>query len=217
MEILKHIEELRTKGIAYICYDVGGSGDDGRKLYARPIYDYYKALYFDVIVLSFNTNAKYSDIDKILPLGSLGTYMSSPLSLLIKDAEKIKDDKNLYQYAYNYNPNNIIVMVGDGDNWSEDNERFYRCIEEITKTNSFIYHEMFLNTHRSGSMYDNLKAKKYLKVNLYKVEKEQEDIFGNKKKQIRGAEYYTNITKQLTDISTSTDSIVDFDWDIPFQ
>jgi uncharacterized sporulation protein YeaH/YhbH (DUF444 family) len=208
MEILKHINELKTKGIAYICYDTGGSGEDGRRLYARNIYDYYKELYFDVVVLSYSTHAKYNNIDNILPQGTGGTYMSSPLTLLMQDAERVKNDKELCHYAYNFNPNNIIVLVGDGDNWSEDNDRFCRCIEEITKTNSVVYHEILGGSHHDNTMYKRLKAKRYSKVHLYKVEKEQ-DIFGNKKKQIKGADYYTAITEDLVD------SI--FDWDVSYE
>ena len=158
----------KIKGTAYLCFDVSGSIDSEKREYYRQTYRHYKNKYEYVKVIKHTTVAKFTDIEDVLAgTDSGGTYISSALKLAI--GEIIVENKK----------SNTVVICGDGDNWSEDDERVVTAIKTLTTYCKVDYFEFLPSTYTT-TMFGRLN--KYLKdsnnLKLYKITDKKQNIFG---------------------------------------
>jgi len=160
----------KIKGTAFISYDMSGSIDSEKQSYYKKVYDRYNNQYEKVEVIKHTTTGKFTDIDDILNNSeSGGTYISSGLKLAVGEV------------LARINPLDKVVICGDGDNWSEDNDRVFNLIGILDDYCKVDYFE-FLPCTYSTTMYEKLK-KVYPNdnnVKLYKITEKEQDIFGKK-------------------------------------
>lgn len=167
------MEINKIKGTAFISYDISGSIDRDKKAYYKKVYDYYQNKYDRVQVISHTTVGKFTNIDSVLGKGEAGgTYISSGLKLAVGEI-----------LARN-NPLDRVIMCGDGDNWSEDNDRVFNLMEIFNENCKIDYFEFLPSTY-STTMYEKLR-KQYKNdgnIKLYRVMNKEQGIFGNKLKE----------------------------------
>jgi len=162
----------KIEGTAFISYDMSGSIDNEKQAYYKKVYDYYNNLYKNVKVIKHTTVGKFSDIDDILNNSeSGGTYISSGLKLAVGEV------------LARCNSLDKVILCGDGDNWSEDNDRVLNLIGILNDYCKIDYLE-FLPCTYSTTMYDKLR-KIYTvaesdNIKLYKITDKEQDIFGKK-------------------------------------
>lgn len=160
----------KIKATAFISYDSSNSIDDNTKLYYKKVYDHYNERYETVKVIRHSLKAEFTDINGLLDKWEGGgTYMSSGLKLIA--GEILARDNSL----------DMAVFCGDGDNWSEDNERVFNLIDILDQHCKIDYFEFFPSTYTT-TMYGKLSDRYEFgdnSVNLYKVTKVNQNIFGN--------------------------------------
>lgn len=158
----------KIKGIAFMCFDVSGSVDNEKKRYYKKVYEHYNSKYENVEVIKHTTVAKFTGIKDVLSgQDSGGTYISSALRLAIGEI-----------IARN-NPSDVVVICGDGDNWSEDDNRVVKLVEVICTYCKVDYFEFLPSTYTTtmyGKLNRSLIGEKNLK--LYKVTDKKQNIFG---------------------------------------
>lgn len=162
---------IRIDGKAFLVCDISGSIDDKKLACYKKVYAYYDELYSGTTVIEHTTKAKFSNIGNVLlGNGTGGTYISSGLKLA------------LGEIIGRNNPNDIVVICGDGDNWSEDNDRTYNILKVLTAHCHVAYHEFYPSTYTT-TMYYHIKRNVSLnegRLKIFKKLEDEEDIFGQK-------------------------------------
>ena len=156
---------MKNKQKAYLVFDVSGSVDESKIKRYLEIYDYYSKDN-ECGCIAHSTTADFIHIKHLRQGLSGGTYISSGVALAA--SEILKGYKT-----------GIIVIVGDGDNWTEDNERLYALLNNLhTLGTEIIYHEVY-PCKFTAPMSENFP--KYLTFNMpmYVIKDKKSDIFGN--------------------------------------
>lgn len=160
----------RIDATVTICVDVSGSAERILKYY-QEIYEHYESIYANVKLIKYTTTASYIDsIEDFNEMVSGGTYMSSGLGLAFNTM------------VLNFNPNDAIVICGDGDNWSEDNDRFIKLMEIATQTYSVFYHEILAPAYTTPMSEKLQKAISNDNFEVHIISDNSQDIFGRAKK-----------------------------------
>lgn len=162
---------IRIDGMAFMVCDISGSIDEKKIDCYKKVYEHYNELYRSTTVIEHTTVAKFSSISNVLlGNGTGGTYISSGLKLA------------LGEIIGRNNPNDIVVICGDGDNWSEDNDRTYNILKVLTAHCHVAYHEFYPSTYTT-TMYYNININVSLndgRLKLFRKLEDEEDIFGEK-------------------------------------
>lgn len=157
--------------------DVSGSIDNAKKDVYRRIVAHYKALYSNAIFISHTTCAKFTDEDTLLNCNeSGGTYISSGLKLAIGEV------------ALRLDKDNLVVVMGDGDDWSEDIERTINALNGLTKLCKVVFHEVYPSTYTTTLAYKlrkNPTEVKVYQIHQSDIKELQETIFGEKPRRER--------------------------------
>jgi len=164
-----------SNAVMIFIMDVSGSMDSSKKFLARSYFfvlskflrKKYNNIAFEFI--SHTTVAKLVSEDEFFHKAeSGGTYISSGLNLAL---ELIKEK---------YSPSmwNIYpVYASDGDNWTEDNERAVKAVNELSSlSNMFGYAELLPSTYSTTMYYrfqKEIKNKKFVSV----IVKEKKDLW----------------------------------------
>lgn len=140
-----------SNAVMIFIMDVSGSMDSSKKYLARSFFFVlsrflrrkYNNLAFEFI--SHTTTAKIVNEYEFFHKGeSGGTYISSGLNTALK----------LIQEKYNPNMWNIYPFyASDGDNWSEDNERALKAINDLCDVSNLCGYAEFLPSTYSTTMY----------------------------------------------------------------
>lgn len=149
----------------YLVFDASWSVDGSKIERYHEIYNHYSKDYKCECIIH-NTIAKFIDMRDFKQRTDGGTYISSGVALAA--SEILKEYKT-----------GKLVIVGDGDNWLEDNERLYALLNNLhTLGTEIIYHEVYPNQY-STNMSENFP--KYLTFNMpmYVIKDKKSDIFGN--------------------------------------
>jgi len=131
---MKTTPKENTAAVVFFVMDVSGSMTAERKYIARSyfflLYQFLRHKYetIDVVFLSHSTSAKRVTEDEFFKkISSGGTMMSSALEL----------EQSLIDKEYHPNSWNLYTFYcGDGENWSNDNERaisLFRSLKDINQ------------------------------------------------------------------------------------
>lgn len=160
------LEKVEDNTQVYFILDVSGSMDSDKRRVAKDIYNQYKKEYKNIKIITHTSEAKFSKIDELDVHEQGGTYLNSGLSLAITDSIS-----NGYR-------NCTFVQVCDGDNWSEDNERFLNSINFIKGSNHKYHYFEILPSAYSTTMYikinnkigisDNVKTYKFKSIEEFR-------------------------------------------------
>jgi len=172
---VKSKPKRESNAVMIFIMDVSGSMDSSKKFLARSYFFVlskflrrkYNNIAFEFI--SHTTVAKLVDEDEFFHKAeSGGTYISSGLNLAL---DVIKDK---------YSPSmwNIYpVYASDGDNWTEDNEKAIKAVNELSSvSNMFGYAELLPSTYSTTMYYrfqKEIKNKKFVSV----IVKEKKDLW----------------------------------------
>ena len=164
-----------SNAVMIFIMDVSGSMDTTKKYLARSFFfvlskflrKKYNNIAFEFI--SHTTSAKVVNEYEFFHKGeSGGTYISSGLNVALELIKK------------KYNPDmwNIYPFyASDGDNWSEDNEKAIKAVNELSEiSNLFGYIELLPSTYSTTMYYrfsKEIKQKKFVSV----VVKEKKDLW----------------------------------------
>ena len=129
----KHIKTVQKESDAAVVFfvmDVSGSMSKQKKYIARSffflLYHFLRHKYnkIEIQFISHTTEANVTDEDKFFNRGSSGgTYMSSGVTKVLEICKK------------DFHPNSWNIYTfhcSDGDNWSDDNERYEEAIKELS-------------------------------------------------------------------------------------
>lgn len=178
----------KINGTVFITYDMSNSVNKDSKEIYKNIYDYYNNRYREVVVIRHNTQARITTIEDIMEFNiSCGSYFSSGIRLLFGDLIS-RDNKN-----------DIVVICGDGDNWSEDNERFINIIKAIP--NKIKLYQIFAPTYTTSVF---AKIKDINNVERFIISDKNNYMIEN---EIHKKEKTTNKMKQL---ESASKPLVDF-------
>lgn len=156
---VKYKPKRESNAVMIFIMDVSGSMDTSKKFMARSFFFVlskflrrkYNNIAFEFI--SHTTVAKRVDEYEFFHKAeSGGTYISSGINLAL---ELIKE--KYPPEVWNIYP----VYASDGDNWTEDNERAIRAVNEISEiSNMFGYAELLPSTYSTTMYYRFLKEVK---------------------------------------------------------
>lgn len=119
----------------YLIFDVSGSANLEKY---TEVYNYYKRVYaypeYEMKIIKHNTSAEFSSIQNVLNPKMIGggTYVSSGLAEAISDI------------VVTNSVDNVVIVCGDGDNWSEDDIRVRNAIRFLT------YNKVEIIMHKIG-------------------------------------------------------------------
>ena len=171
---VKQKPKRESNAVMIFIMDVSGSMDSTKKYLARSFFfvlsrflrKKYNNIAFEFI--SHTTVAKRVNEEEFFHKAeSGGTYISSGLNMVL---ETIKES---------YPPgmwNIYPVYASDGDNWTEDNERAIKAVNELCEiSNMFGYAELLPSTYSTTMYYkfkDQIKSDKFIPV----IVKEKKDL-----------------------------------------
>lgn len=172
---IKAKPKRESNAVMIFIMDVSGSMDSSKKFLARSYFfvlskflrKKYNNMAFEFI--SHTTVAKLVSEDEFFHKAeSGGTYISSGLNLAL----------NLIKEKYSPSMWNIYpVYASDGDNWTEDNEKAIKAVEELSSlSNMFGYAELLPSTYSTTMYYrfqKEIKNKKFVSV----IVKEKKDLW----------------------------------------
>ena len=156
---------MKNKQKAYLVFDVSGSIGKKELQRYREIYEYYSKDHQCTCIA-------HTTVGKIVKFEDLkgesgGTYISSGVAIaaveVLKTMQKCK-----------------IVIIGDGDNWFEDNDILYSMLNNLhTLGVDFVYHEVNPSTFCTTM---SLRFKDHLIFDIptYIIKNDNYDIFGQK-------------------------------------
>ena len=157
---------MKNKQKTYLVFDVSGSIEESKLQRYREIYEYYSKDH-QCICIAHTTDGKIVSFEDLKKVNGGGTYISSGVAIAAVEALKT-------------NQKCKIVIIGDGDNWFEDNERLYSLLNNIhTLGTEIIYHEinpsMFCPT-----MSERFNNHLLFNMPIYVVNSNRYDIFGKR-------------------------------------
>ena len=172
---VKSKPKRESNAVMIFIMDVSGSMDSSKKFLARSYFfvlskflrKKYNNISFEFI--SHTTVAKLVDEDEFFHKAeSGGTYISSGLNLAL----------NLIKEKYSPSMWNIYpVYASDGDNWTEDNEKAIKAVNELSSvSNMFGYAELLPSTYSTTMYYrfqKEIKNKNFVPV----IVKEKKDLW----------------------------------------
>ncbi|HEY5525001.1 MAG TPA: DUF444 family protein, partial [Clostridium sp.] len=172
---VKSKPKRESNAVMIFIMDVSGSMDSSKKFLARSYFFIlskflrrkYNNIAFEFI--SHTTVAKLVDEDEFFHKAeSGGTYISSGLNLAL----------NLIKEKYSPSMWNIYpVYASDGDNWTEDNEKAIKAVNELSSlSNIFGYAELLPSTYSTTMYYrfqKEIKNKNFVPV----IVKEKKDLW----------------------------------------
>lgn len=172
---IKSKPKRESNAVMIFIMDVSGSMDSSKKFLARSYFfvlskflrKKYNNISFEFI--SHTTVAKLVDEDEFFHKAeSGGTYISSGLNLAL----------NLIKEKYSPSMWNIYpVYASDGDNWTEDNEKAIKAVNELSSvSNMFGYAELLPSTYSTTMYYrfqKEIKNKNFVPV----IVKEKKDLW----------------------------------------
>ena len=172
---VKSKPKRESNAVMIFIMDVSGSMDSSKKFLARSYFFVlskflrrkYNNIAFEFI--SHTTVAKLVDEDEFFHKAeSGGTYISSGLNLAL----------NLIKEKYSPSMWNIYpVYASDGDNWTEDNEKAIKAVNELSSvSNMFGYAELLPSTYSTTMYYrfqKEIKNKNFVPV----IVKEKKDLW----------------------------------------
>jgi sporulation protein YhbH len=172
---VKQKPKRESNAVMIFIMDVSGSMDSSKKFLARSYFFVlskflrrkYNNIAFEFI--SHTTVAKLVSEDEFFHKAeSGGTYISSGLNLAL-DLIKEKYSPSMW--------NIYPVYASDGDNWTEDNERAIKAVNELSSlSNMFGYAELLPSTYSTTMYYrfqKEIKNKKFVSV----IVKEKKDLW----------------------------------------
>ena len=172
---VKQKPKKESNAVMVFIMDVSGSMDSTKKYLARSFFFVlskflrrkYNNIAFEFI--SHTTVAKrVNEFEFFHKAESGGTYISSGLNMAL---ETIKE--NYPPEMWNIYP----VYASDGDNWTEDNERAIKAVNELCEiSNMFGYAELLPSTYSTTMYYkfkDQIKSDKFIPV----IVKEKKDLW----------------------------------------
>jgi len=164
-----------SNAVMIFIMDVSGSMDSSKKFLARSYFfvlskflrKKYNNIAFEFI--SHTTVAKIVNEDEFFHKAeSGGTYISSGLNLAL-DLIKEKYSPSMW--------NIYPVYASDGDNWTEDNEKALKAVNELSSvSNMFGYAELLPSTYSTTMYYrfqKEIKNKNFVSV----IVKEKKDLW----------------------------------------
>lgn len=130
---------MKKNSICYFVFDVSGSATKEKRVEYKKIYDACKGAYSRVKVISHTTEGKFTTIEDVLEnKESGGTYISSGVSVAMNDMIKVHNSYDTIG----------LCIVGDGDNWAEDNDVLVETLEICHKyMDDFGFYEIFPNIY----------------------------------------------------------------------
>lgn len=172
---VKSKPKRESNAVMIFIMDVSGSMDSSKKFLARSYFfilskflaKKYNNIAFEFI--SHTTVAKLVSEDEFFHKAeSGGTYISSGLNLAL----------NLIKEKYPPSMWNVYpVYASDGDNWTEDNEKAIRAVNELSSvSNMFGYAELLPSTYSTTMYYrfqKEIKNKNFIPV----IVKEKKDLW----------------------------------------
>lgn len=148
----------------YLVFDASGSVDESKIERYHEIYNHYSKDYKCECIIH-NTIAKFIDMRDFKQIADGGTYISSGVALAASEILK--------EYKIGK-----LVIVGDGDNWLEDNERLYALLNNLhTLGAEIIYHEVYPSQY-STNMSERFPKHLVFDMPMYIVRNKRSDIFG---------------------------------------
>ncbi|MPQ43040.1 sporulation protein YhbH [Clostridium tarantellae] len=174
---VKKKPKKESNAVMIFIMDVSGSMDNSKKYLARSFFFVlsrflrrkYNNIAFEFV--SHTTSAKVVNEYEFFHKGeSGGTYISSGLNVVL----------DLIREKYNPDMWNIYPFyASDGDNWSEDNERAIKAVNELSdKCNMFGYIELLPSTYSTTMYYrfgKEINKKNFVSV----IVKEKKDLWNS--------------------------------------
>lgn len=150
---------------AYLIYDDSSSIGKDKRIEYKKLYEQYNKEFDSITMISYNTKAEFfTNINDLVNknMGTGGTYVSSGLACAYPQI--LSDLQNQYIKAIN------VYIIGDGENWAEDNLNALALIDElITKNVNVTIIDIFsTSTHKLSNKIKNSERYKY-RVNIREI------------------------------------------------
>lgn len=161
------LEGVDRNRIVYFIVDVSGSMHKEKRDVVKKLLNKYREDYKTVKTIYHTTSASFGSIDRA---EAGGTYMSSGIGVAMGD---------IFVNGYE---DCIFVQVGDGDNWSEDNNKLKTSVQKlISEGYEYHYYEIYPIIY-SSTIYKQFSAMELdedmCKLHKFANEKEVDKFLG---------------------------------------